>query len=127
MTGVSTTGYYWLCYEWSNLLPCCPDCNETKGTSFPLLDGGIHKTTPKLLADNTLDLSHNVYSHDYLLSENPKLIHPEYTNPQLCFTFNSLGEISGIDEEGKGEETKTKLGLHREDLNWYRQKKLTSK
>jgi hypothetical protein len=33
-------GYYWLCYEWSNLVPTCSKCNgfRGKGTKFPLLD-----------------------------------------------------------------------------------------
>lgn len=28
------TIYYWLVYEWSNLLPCCPKCNSKKGIIF---------------------------------------------------------------------------------------------
>jgi uncharacterized protein (TIGR02646 family) len=28
--------YYWLAYEWSNLLLACRKCNELKGTKFPL-------------------------------------------------------------------------------------------
>ena len=38
-------GYYWLGYEWSNLLLCCPCCNRAKGTSFPI--AGIPVTSPQ--------------------------------------------------------------------------------
>src|SRR5579872_571430 len=32
-------GYYWLCYEWSNLLPSCITCNRegSKHNHFPVL------------------------------------------------------------------------------------------
>ena len=31
-------GYYWLCYEWSNLVPSCRYCNTEggKGNQFPI-------------------------------------------------------------------------------------------
>jgi hypothetical protein len=32
-------GYYWLCYEWSNLVPTCHECNKIgggKGDQFPV-------------------------------------------------------------------------------------------
>jgi hypothetical protein len=28
VTGEVHEGYYWLCYEWSNLMPACHDCNK---------------------------------------------------------------------------------------------------
>ena len=32
-------GYYWLAYEWSNLLFCCQICNQRfKRNLFPLVD-----------------------------------------------------------------------------------------
>ena len=33
---VSSTGYYWLAYEWSNYLLACSICNGLKGTIFPV-------------------------------------------------------------------------------------------
>ena len=30
ITGVNKNGYYWLGYEWSNLLLACPSCNGIK-------------------------------------------------------------------------------------------------
>jgi hypothetical protein len=36
---VSTPGYYWLAYEWTNLLFACEQCNRRgKKNHFPLLD-----------------------------------------------------------------------------------------
>ena len=29
--------YYWLAYEWKNLMAACPACNRKKGTFFPLM------------------------------------------------------------------------------------------
>jgi len=31
-------GYYWLGYEWTNLLPTCEKCNIKKSNQFPLKD-----------------------------------------------------------------------------------------
>lgn len=31
-------GYFWLAYEWSNLVPCCEICNGAKSDYFPLLE-----------------------------------------------------------------------------------------
>ena len=31
-------GYYWLGYEWTNLLPTCENCNNKKSNLFPLKD-----------------------------------------------------------------------------------------
>jgi hypothetical protein len=46
-------GYYWLCYEWSNLLPACHECNKFgggKGTQFPV--GNKHLTYADCLTNN---------------------------------------------------------------------------
>lgn len=34
--GHPTHGYWWLAWNWENLLFACDDCNKAKGTSFPL-------------------------------------------------------------------------------------------
>ena len=115
-------GYYWLSYEWTNLLPCCTDCNKKKGTSFPIFNN--HQR----VYDATFLLNHNVCidSHSFLnaplIDEQPQILHPEFDNPENYFSFNSKGEISGIDPDNRGETTKEKLGLDRDDLNFFRQK-----
>ena len=39
-------GYYWLAYEWTNLLPSCAVCNQRKGAIFPVLAGSVHAKQP---------------------------------------------------------------------------------
>lgn len=92
LTGRSHEGYYWLCYEWSNLLPACHDCNKTgaKGNYFPIegrpasiiLDGDLPN------ADESLVTSSNLYA-----LEKPLLLNPEIPgfNPFDYFEFNTKG------------------------------------
>jgi uncharacterized protein (TIGR02646 family) len=44
--GTPHTGYYWLAYEWTNLLPSCAVCNQRKGAIFPVLPGSLHAKRP---------------------------------------------------------------------------------
>jgi 5-methylcytosine-specific restriction endonuclease McrA len=37
--------YYWLAYEWSNLLLICSDCNGAKSDYFPLEANGVRVLT----------------------------------------------------------------------------------
>jgi len=55
-------GYFWLAYQWENLLVVCSRCNTHKGEAFPLaqpkaraLDGASHAEEAPLLLDPTLD------------------------------------------------------------------------
>jgi uncharacterized protein (TIGR02646 family) len=58
------TGYYWLAYEWTNLLPSCAVCNQRKGAIFPVLPGSAHAKQPGKEA-----------------GENPVFIHPIRDDP----------------------------------------------
>lgn len=61
-------GYYWLAYEWTNLLMACPRCNtRIKRNKFPLAPG-----SPRAL-------SH----HHKIEDELPLLIDPTATDPAL--------------------------------------------
>jgi uncharacterized protein (TIGR02646 family) len=69
---VSHPGYYWLAYDWRNLLLSCALCNRVsiykkenigKGTRFPVV--GIHAQTP-----------------DAIESEQPLLINPASDRPE---------------------------------------------
>ncbi|GEP58605.1 hypothetical protein [Reyranella soli] len=44
--GKPHTGYYWLVYEWTNLLPSCAVCNGHKGAIFPVHPGSVHARHP---------------------------------------------------------------------------------
>lgn len=71
-------GYYWLCYEWSNLIPSCITCNRDGGkhNKFPILGTRVNEP-PKLLNDNELDLDKFKANNHPLIDETPYLLHPE--------------------------------------------------
>lgn len=95
-------GYYWLAYEWPNLLPSCVNCNRRrrevptwesptrgsiagKGTQFPLVDDDMRAWRPS----------------DDLTREDPLLLNPCNSEPERHLTYNGYGEIQGTDEYGK--------------------------
>jgi uncharacterized protein (TIGR02646 family) len=121
-------GYYWLCYEWSNLVPSCRYCNTEggKGNQFPIKGTRIKK--PSFDAQLKLDKEHIKANANLLLSEQPYLLHPEIDNPINYFNFkvDSHGqgvEIQGIDGiNARGEQTIKICNLNREYLKFARKK-----
>lgn len=114
-------GYYWLAYDWKNLLPSCQRCNRRfwelrrwaaerpvavggKATQFPLAD----ETTRKMAHDDAT----------LLVDEATLLIHPCEENPELHFRFDVMGQIFGVSE--KGETTIDVCFLQRYDLTTLR-------
>lgn len=88
------TGYYWLCYEWSNLLPSCHDCNSThKTVRFPIIGG--RTTAPLLIGALPCPLTSHVTSVALLRTENPSLLHPEIPgfDPFNYFSFSKWGKM----------------------------------
>ena len=103
-------GYYWLAYEWSNLLFSCQMCNQQgKKNLFPL--------------DNPADRA--TCHHDDLAKEAPLLIDPTHLDPESLIGFreevafprngNSVGkatiEILGLNRETLREERRDRLNL----------------
>lgn len=70
-------GYYWLAYDWQNLLPACAACNLGKHSRFPV--NGRHAQRPEEVAD-----------------EKPLLINPASgrgeDDPDLHLFFDTLAE-----------------------------------
>ena len=64
-------GYYWLAYDWDNLLMSCPVCNTRKGILFPLADGTARAR------DHHVDVG----------EEQPLLIHPVNNDPRDHLRF----------------------------------------
>ncbi len=101
--------YYWLGYEWSNLLPVCEKCNNAKGDKFPvkvpqrLVSDSSKKCrvkTPKLLPNGDLDIEAMKANHPYLLDEKPYLLHPEIDEPKEFLCVERNGELTfKIEEE----------------------------
>lgn len=118
----SHRGYYWLSYEWSNLLPACHDCNKrgSKGTRFPI--NGERVFMPPFNENGTIDFSKFKVDTEVLLNERPYLLHPEIDNPAdfLSFEIDSKKDgiaIVGIDIEGeRGNKTIEICQLNREPL-----------
>jgi uncharacterized protein (TIGR02646 family) len=119
-------GYYWLCYEWSNLVPSCRYCNTEggKGNQFPIK--GTRVNLPPF--DVHLKLDKEQIRANALLSEQPYLLHPEIDNPvnYLDFKIDSHGqgvEIQGIDGiNQRGDQTIKICNLNREYLKLARKK-----
>ncbi len=106
-------GYYWLAYEWSNLLFCCQLCNQRfKRNHFPL-------TIPGRRA-----ISHN----DDIAHEEPLLIDPAVEDPTKFLEFRE-NLIHAIGGNARGERTIEVFGLNRKELKdirltwflWFRQ------
>lgn len=94
-------GYFWLGYEWNNLMYSCKNCNEDyKKNYFPLKDNTKRANPEKSFSIN---------------DETPLLVNPyEETEPEKHFGFDGGIEF-GITEEGK--KSVEYYGLDREALN----------
>ncbi|MEP4091777.1 hypothetical protein [Reichenbachiella sp.] len=103
------SGYYWLGYEWTNLLFACGNCNRQKSTSFPLEKGSSRITTP-ILIGKKIDLMHNTCYSTTLKNEKPTLINPEIDNPDLHLIYLPDGEIYHLSERGR-------VSIQKYDLN----------
>ena len=100
-------GYYWLAYQWNNLVLACEDCNLKKSDCFPLEDPGQR-------ARNHLDP---------LDLEAPLLLNPYIeTNPSDHVTFAGSACRPGTE---RGRVTVAVLGLNRLGLQAERQEVLT--
>ncbi len=122
--GITHPGYYWLCYEWSNLIPSCPNCNRPPGKSnqFPIIGNRVDK--PAFLPSGELDANACKAENAPLIDEQPYLLHPEIDDCKQFFKFYSNGKIEGADAKGRGEKTKEICDLNRDNLCYRRQKLL---
>jgi len=88
--------YYWLGYEWTNLMPTCWACNEKKKNDFSLPDKRHKAEVPLVEIENGnsyIDLSKcNAHAAE-LKAENAYLLHPELENPMdfLQFDLQKIG------------------------------------
>lgn len=97
-------GYYWLAYDWKNLLPSCENCNRPsksksdgkligKGNQFPVKD---------FRAVNPGEESR----------EEPLLIHPVLENPEEHLEVDETGIMKAKNESEKGKACIDILGLN---------------
>jgi hypothetical protein len=101
-------GYYWLAYDWRNLLPSCPDCNRPTPDS-----GGKRNYFPlKTPADGSKPFRAHRPGDE--VEEEPLFVHPWFEDPTKHFAFDEFGIIIPLTEEG--EKCVQRLGLDREAL-----------
>jgi uncharacterized protein (TIGR02646 family) len=115
-------GYYWLCYEWSNLVPACRYCNTEggKGNKFPILDENKRIFKPEFVATKLDKSKCNAYLTP-LKDEKPYLLHPEIDDPKEFLGFNIKANkkdviIVGKDAENRGKRTVQICNLNRDEL-----------
>ena len=107
-----TPGYYWLAYEWSNLLYACKDCNQThKGVLFPLRD-------PAKRARSHTDAAN-------LSQEEPLLLDPTQTDPSQVIGFREEFAYA-VEGNPSGTATITVCGLNRPDVRDERRQHLNT-
>ena len=105
---INKPGYYWLAYDWDNLLLCCQICNQRyKKNYFPI----------QIEADRAID--HTIDKN----KEKPLFIHPVNDDPEEHIEFNE-DVPKAVNGSVKGMATIEKLGLDRELLNKQRKTKL---
>jgi hypothetical protein len=94
-------GYYWLAYDWRNLLPSCGDCNRYKGTKFPVI--GYHAQSP---GDE--------------VTEKPLLINPisdrPDDHPENHLAVEPNGVIHAVNNSDRGKMCINIFKLNREQL-----------
>lgn len=103
---IEKSGYYWLVYEWTNLVYACSTCNRKKSIYFPLRDP---QTRAKSHKDN-------------LDQEQPLLINPAETDPAEHITFTIEGRAEAVNGSLLGQTTIEILGLNRKSLRDRREK-----
>ena len=102
---VRRPGYYWLAYDWDNLLLACEECNRRhKRNAFPLLKG-----------------SRRARSHlDNIATELPFFIHPGAENPETEIAFREHVPYPR-NNSVRGRRTINALGLKRKELMSFRE------
>ena len=91
-------GYFWLAYEWSNLLIACNTCNRSgKGIHFPLEDGSAYALEP-----------------DEVAAERALFINPLKEDPSPFLRFDDTGIAIALNP--RGEKCVELLDLNRDAL-----------
>lgn len=99
-------GYYWLAYDWRNLLVSCAVCNQRfKGNRFPLALHSPRARSPL---------------HD-LQRERPLFLNPAEDDPAQHLGFRDH-VVYAVDDSPRGKATRQGLGLNRTKLKEERER-----
>lgn len=102
-------GYWWLAYEWTNLVLACEQCNtDHKSTLFPLANPEQRARRPE----------------DPLSAEQPLFIDPSQEDPLEYLRFRRHVAYS-VDDNLRGLRTRDGLGLNRAPLLRHREEHLS--
>ena len=112
--------YFWLKYEWSNLLPCCRECSRSKRNRFPLFDEtlrlyGSQEDTKEWRADSAT-----------LIAEQALLLHPALDVPEEHLWIDLDGVIYPANASLKGVATIDSLALNTNNLVYRRKQTIQS-
>ncbi len=107
-------GYYWVAYEWSNLLLSCAKCNNKKRNHFPIT--GTRVVTPSLNASGLPDDDHRLANSTVFQQEQALLLHPEIDAVEEFFIFKPDGRIEALNDNPRALETIKICGLNRDEL-----------
>ncbi len=88
--------YWWLTFEWDNLIYCCKTCNQYKANYFPIK--GLRAFSDK----------------DDLSKENKLLLNPCEDDPEKHFYYDNMGNI--YSDTDQGNQTIELLRLNRTSL-----------
>lgn len=94
-------GYYWLGYEWSNLVLSCEKCNGRKLDQFPLEDEATRVMQPVIGADNLPLAGYCRADGHALRNERPLLLNPELDSPDDHLAFLPNGSVMYKTPEGE--------------------------
>jgi len=117
-------GYYWLGYEWTNLIFACERGNKKKGNKFSLAIDGLRVISPPL-NNSRLDYTKCKIDCTELLNEKPVFLNPEVDHPEDHIIFLPNGEAWGITP--RGNVTISELELNRDELITEGRKKLINR
>jgi uncharacterized protein (TIGR02646 family) len=95
---VAPSHYWWLAYEWENLLPVCTECNRSKGMRFPVKRARAEEKA----------------TGPALKRERPLLLDPCVDRPEQHLVFTDEGLV--VSDTERGRTTIEVLSLNREAL-----------
>jgi uncharacterized protein (TIGR02646 family) len=100
--------YWWLAFEWTNLLFACPTCNRKKGNKFPIKDETKRITKPGSAAPRV--------NSNHFIEEESLLLNPELDDPQEHLVYKPYFE-NKMDVYLQGTSSKGKTTIEVCDLN----------
>jgi hypothetical protein len=129
-------GYFWLAYNWKNLLPACQDCNSGRGkqNQFPLPGKKLPTLIAKLSASDAKRLAARAraslkFKDRYYLDpdaldeiETPEILNPYHDDPHQHLRFGEGGIVAAVDDSARGQESIRVYQLDEDKLRVDRQR-----